>query len=114
MKHLLNQKKQQKKAKPYNYFVVIEQETYRVFSSITSAFSKQENVDNALSILCPVSQEYNGVLDVTKLEEKYPYLEIFFNYLDTWRMNNDRATLEDNVIDEATAKTLAKKEYKKQ
>lgn len=29
-------------------------------------------------------------------------------------MNNDRATLEDNVIDEATAKTLAKKEYKKQ
>ena len=29
-------------------------------------------------------------------------------------MNNDRATLEDNVIDEATTKTLAKKEYKKQ
>ena len=110
----IESKETAKKAKPYTYFVVIEQETYRVFSSITSAFSKQENVDNALSILCPVSQEYNGVLDVTKLEEKYPYLEIFFDYLDTWRMNNDRATLEDNVIDEATTKTLAKKEYKKQ
>lgn len=103
-----------KKEKPYSYFVVIEQETYRFFSQITSAFSKKENVDRVLSILCPISQEYNGVLDATELKEKYPYLETFFDHLDTWRMSNNRATLEDSVIDEAAAKTLVPKEYKKQ
>lgn len=103
-----------KREKPYSYFVVIEQETYRFFSQITSAFSKKENVGRVLSILCPLSQEYNGVLDAAVLKEKYPYLETFFDHLDTWRMNNNRATLEDSVIDEAAAKTLTPKEYKKQ
>ena len=98
----------------YKYLDETFIETYRFFSQITSAFSKKENVDRVLSILCPISQEYNGVLDATELKEKYPYLETFFDYLDTWRMNNDRATLEDSVIDEAAAKTLVPKEYKKQ
>lgn len=88
--------------------------TGKLSQTLSTIISEKENVDRVLSILCPISQEYNGVLDATELKEKYPYLETFFDHLDTWRMTNNRATLEDSVIDEAAAKTLVPKEYKKQ
>ena len=44
-------------SKPYSYFVVIDKETYKFFSRITSAFSKQKDMENVLNILCPFHQE---------------------------------------------------------
>lgn len=99
---------------PYSYFVIIEKETYKFFSRITSAFSKKKDMEKALSILCPFSQEYEGILDTSKLTEKYPYLQEYFDHIDTWRMENNRTTVDDDVIVTATAKVLPKKEYKKQ
>lgn len=101
-------------SKPYSYFAVIDKETYKFFSRITSAFSKQKDMENVLNILCPFHQEYEGVLNSSELVERYPYLQEFFDHIDTWRMENNRATIDDEVITAATEKVLPKKEYKKQ
>lgn len=43
------QKDELQKGKPFSFFVIIEQETYRLFSQTTSAFSKKENIRKCLS-----------------------------------------------------------------
>ena len=62
----------------------------------------------ALQLLCVFVEEYNGIFDSRTLSEKFPYLQEFFTSIDNWRAQKYRVTIDDNVLNESTKKTLCK------
>ena len=63
----------------------------------------------ALKRLGAFVEEYNGIFDSRTLSTKFPYLQDFFTSLDDWRAQTGRVTIDDNVLNESTKKTLCKR-----
>ena len=63
----------------------------------------------ALQLLSVFVQEYNGIFDSRTLSENFPYLQDFFTSIDDWRAQTGRVTIDDNVLNESTKRTLCKR-----
>lgn len=63
----------------------------------------------ALKRLGVFVEEYNGIFDSRTLSTKFPYLQDFFTNIDDWRTQTCRVTIDDNVLNESTKKTLCKR-----
>lgn len=93
--------------KNYSFFAVMKNEAYQKISKLS--FKSEEEIKEALQILSIFSQKYNGIFDSTTLTEKFPYLQDFFINLDNWRAQTGRVTIDNNVLNESTKKTLCKR-----
>lgn len=91
----------------YSFFVVMKDESSKKISKLS--FKSRDEIDMALQLLSVFSQEYNGIFDSTTLTEKFPYLQDFFSDLDNWRAQTGRVTIDDNVLNESTKRTLCKR-----
>lgn len=90
----------------YSFFVVMKDESYKRISKLS--FNSKDEINMALQLLCVFVEEYNGIFDSRTLSEKFPYLQEFFTSIDNWRAQKYRVTIDDNVLNESTKKTLCK------
>lgn len=93
--------------KNYSFFVVMKDESYKRISKLS--FKSKDEINMALQLLCVFVEEYNGIFDSRTLSEKFPYLQEFFTNIDNWRAQKYRVTIDDNVLNESTKRTLCKK-----
>jgi len=91
----------------YSFLVVMNNDSYKKISELS--FKSRNEINMALQLLSVFSQEYNVIFDSTILTEKFPYLQEFFSDLDNWRAQTGRVTIDDNVLNESTKRTLCKK-----
>jgi hypothetical protein len=49
------------------------------------------------------------IFDSRTLSEKFPYLQDFFTSINNWRAQTGRVTIDDNVLNESTKRTLCKR-----
>lgn len=90
----------------YSFFVVMKDESYKRISKLS--FKSKDEINMALQLLCVFVEEYNGIFDSRTLSEKFPYLQEFFTSIDNWRAQKYRVTIDDNVLNESTKRTLCK------
>ena len=76
----------------------MDKNTYSSLSSFI--FKSKEEIETKLENMCAVYAEYDGVFSPYLFEEKFPYLQEFFNYLEDWREKTGRVLIEDNVLEE--------------
>lgn len=91
----------------YSFLVVMNNDSYKKISELS--FKSRNEINMALQLLSVFSKEYNGIFDSTILTEKFPYLQDFFSDLDNWRAQTGRVTIDDNVLNESTKRTLCKR-----
>lgn len=82
--------------KSYQYLIIINKEQLDNFSKLK--FNSEEEIKKALEEISVFYIDYDGIFDSRKLSSKFPYLEDFFNYLDEWRNEIGRVTLDKNII----------------
>jgi len=92
----------------YSYLVVIEEESDKEFSKLS--FKTKDEIDLALSLLTVTTQEYSGVFDSRTLCEVFPYLDVFFKHIDTWRAETGRVTIDNDVLKAAVNAALVQKQ----
>lgn len=90
--------------KNYSFFVVMKEESYKIISKLS--FKSKDEINMALQLLSVFVQEYNGIFDSRTLSEKFPYLQDFFTSIDDWRAQTGRVTIDDNILNESTERTL--------
>ncbi len=90
----------------YSFFVVMKDESYKRISKLS--FKSKDEINMALQLLCVFVEEYNGIFDSRTLSEKFPYLQEFFTSIDNWRAQKYRVTIDDDVLNESTKRTLCK------
>lgn len=90
----------------YSFLVIMKEESYEKISKLS--FKSKDEINMALQLLGIFVQEYNGIFDSRALSEKFPYLQDFFTSIDDWRAQTGRVTIDDNVLNESTKKTLCK------
>ncbi len=83
-------------AEAYTFFVVMKSEEFEVFSKLS--FDDRNKIKETLlshSIIC---ESYFGSFDSRTLTQTFPYLQDFFNYLEEWRAETGRVTIDDEVL----------------
>lgn len=88
----------------YNFFIVMESKSLEKFSK--RSFKSVDDVYKELSSLCVLWSEYGGTFDSVALCRVFPYLREFFGDLNVWRDENERLTLDEDVLDMCIKKTL--------
>lgn len=91
----------------YSFLVVMKDESYKKISKLS--FKSKNGIKMALKRLGVFVEEYNGIFDSRTLSKKFPYLQDFFTSIDDWRAQTGRVTIDDNVLNESTKKTLCKR-----
>lgn len=91
----------------YSFLVVMKGESYKKISKLS--FKSKNGIKMALKRLGVFVEEYNGIFDSRTLSTKFPYLQDFFTNIDDWRAQTGRVTIDDNVLNESTKKTLCKR-----
>ncbi|MCI9435078.1 MAG: hypothetical protein HFI86_07415 [Bacilli bacterium] len=91
----------------YNYIAVMERVAYQYF--LKFSFSNEKEVSNALRALSIVFDPYDDeIFNSTMFYEKFPYLEEFFATIDKWRLETERVTIDDNILQQSYEKALKK------
>ena len=57
---------------------------------------------NFLCRCCFVYVDYFGILDSQAFSIKFPYLQLFFHFLNKWRFETGRVTLNEDIVLNAT------------
>lgn len=91
----------------YYYLVVMKDEYYKKISKLS--FKSRDAIDGALQFSTIFAQKYDGIFDSRTLSGELPYLQDFFTSIDDWRAQTGRVTIDDNVLNESTKKTLCKR-----
>lgn len=92
-------------AKYYSYLIVMDKGSLETF--LKFSFKDEAGIKMALDALSIFYSKYDGTFDAITLNEKFPYLKNFFDRLDEWRSENDRVTLDDDILSESVEKTLS-------
>lgn len=85
----------------------MKDEYYKKISKLS--FKSRDAIDGALQFSTIFAQEYDGIFDSRTLSGEFPYLQDFFTSIDDWRAQTGRVTIDDNVLNESTKKTLCKR-----
>ncbi len=91
--------------KDYTYLIVTDNESLETFSKFS--FKSEDEIKGALDTLSIFYSKYDGTFDSRSLIEKFPYLKNLFDRLDEWRSENNRVTLDDDILSESVEKTLS-------
>lgn len=92
-------------AKEYAFLVVMKNEAYQSFSELS--FESEAEIEGALKALSVIHKEYDGVFDSSIFTQKFPYLQEFFGYLDEWRSEKGRVTVDNDILNNGIKKTLS-------
>lgn len=93
-------------AKEYLFFVVMKIDNLEDFSKIS--FESRNKLEDILQSYCIICESYFGTFDARTLIQTFPYLQDFFTSLDNWRAQTGRVTIDDNVLNKSTERTLCK------
>ena len=86
----------------YAYIVIINNDALQLFKQLT--FNSQEEIELSLANLSMFYSSYDGIFNSREICTTFPYLNIFFKRLDEWRANNDRVTLDNDVLNDEIKK----------
>lgn len=95
-------------SKSYSYMMVIEKEAYKLFSKLT--FRTKEEIESALKAFCIFYEGYAGTFDSDSFTHFFPYLQDFFKYLDEWRIETGRVTVDVDILTKG-AKMIIDSDY---
>jgi len=92
-------------AEEYHFFVVMKREELESFSKLS--FDDRNKIKKTLQSHSVVCEGYFGIFDSRTLIQSFPYLQDFFNYLDEWRAETGRITIDSDVLEKGMKKTLS-------
>ena len=92
-------------AEEYPFFVVMKNDELEIFSKLS--FDNRNKIKEILQSHSVVCESYFGVFESRTLIKTFPYLQDFFNYLDKWRAETGRVTIDDDILEKGMKKTLS-------
>ena len=84
--------------KVYTYVAVLEKDV----AIDNLQFATLQDMKNFLCRCCFVYVDYFGILDSQAFSIKFPYLQLFFHFLNKWRFETGRVTLNEDIVLNAT------------